>query len=906
MNPLRAAPSNPHAPWARPTLHEHFYNAQSLAEGVVISRPPRLAEAILRRLLPPDEQGAVLGDLREEYGRWILPARGRVSADAWYWRQVLSSIAPTLRRRRLRLATHPRPYGKKTMNVLETAAVELRHAWRTIAARPLHTGLSVVTLALGIGGTAAIASVAQQALLEPLPYPHDRQLVSFWDRGSWSAAEFTDLRGRFDGFDDVAAWRGEESTLRSGDEPARVVTTARGSSELFDVLGVSPARGRMFRAGDDAAGAEPIAVVTHGFWVREMGGAPDVLGQRVALDGVSRTIVGVMPEGFYFPDPSVELWVPLELDPGDRAGMLALVGRVSGSRDPETMAPELARISEKLRAAFQYQNPDWDRTRRAALTPLRSALRGDVGPSILLAGGAMILILLVACANVAALTAVRTSGRLRELSIRTALGAGRGAVARQLILESMLVATLGAAAGAALAASGFSLLTAWLPVPAGAPPVAGVEIFGFAFLIASAVGLGVGAVPATSILRGRLGRALSTARGTGTAGRGRLASGLVVVEVTLAVFLVTGAGLLIRSVRALAAIDTGFDASGVLALDVVMGAGEMDISERRRALDALVERIEAVPGVASVGAIQKLPLRGNGWTTGFRVEDRPAERFTSAFRVVTPGYLQAMGIRVVEGRATAPTDLPESAPVVVVNQTLARDLWPGESAVGKRVTSGFGSTWATVVGVVADVRVYGLTDAGVGARYQLYRQAGVVPEGNTLVVRAGTDRGRIVEDARAAIHDVDPRIAIGRVERMEAVARDARGRVEDLVFLLSILGALALTLGSIGVYGVVSDHVQRRTGEWGVRMALGQQPTRMVGMILARGLGLVGLGVVGGVLLSLLGARSLAPLLYQVGPHDPVAFGAAAAVLAAAGAISAFVPAVRAGRVDPVVSLREE
>ncbi len=722
------------------------------------------------------------------------------------------------------------------MRMLEGAWLEVRHAWRTLAARPMHTSLSVLTLSLGVGGTAAIASVAEEALLRPLPYEDDVSLVAFWGPEDWSAADFTSLRGRFDGMDDVAAWRPEESTLRTGDGPARLISTASGSSELFDVLGVAPVMGRAFRPGDDEAGAEPVTVVSNGFWVRELGGVPDVLGRRITLDGVRRTIVGVMPREFSFPDPSVELWRPLELDPEDNAGMLSLVGRVSPGRDPAAMTSEATRIREKVTAARPPSDRRGNGTQDAELTPLRTALRGDIGPTLLLVGGAMVLILLVACANVAALTTARTSGRVGELSLRMALGAGRGRLARQLVVESTLVALLGGIAGAVIAAGSFSFLTASFPTSPGAPPQLDLRLFGFSMLIAVVAGVGVGLFPAGAILRDKLGGMADPARTGVSTGRGRLASGLVVVEVALAVLLVSGAALLLRSVQELAAIDLGFEPVGLTSFDIVMGGGEMEQDERLRTLDAVVQRLEALPGVTSVASVQKLPLRGRGWTTSFRVENQPDERFISAFRSVTPEYFATMGIGTRQGRTTASFDVAESEPVVVVNQTLARTLWPGESALGKRVTSGFTSEWATVVGVVEDVRVSALTDDAVGVRYQLYRQDGVVPEGNTLVVRFSRRPTGLIEPVRAAIHDVDPRIAIGRVASLETIAREARGAAGEIVLLLSLLGGLALALGAIGVYGITANYVGQRTREWGVRLALGREPARLVVLILRRGL----------------------------------------------------------------------
>lgn len=774
--------------------------------------------------------------------------------------------------------------------------VEVGNAWRAVAARPLQGGLSALTLALGIGGTTAALLVAREALMRPLPVRADEELVGFWNPLDWSAAEFASIRGGLPGVSGLAAWRPEEVTYRGGAGPAVVVQAVRGSAEFFDVLGVAPLLGRTFQPGDDRPGAEAVVVASHGFWVRSLGGSEDALGRRIVIDGAARTVVGIMPDGFHFPTPSMDLWLPLELEPDDRAGMLALFGRLDPGRERGAVAAAMTGVAGEVGVGRP------DRWSAPALTPLRTAVRGDPGPIVGLVAAVMLLVLTVVCANVAALAVARMTARSAEMAIRGALGAGRGRLARQLVLESVGVALPGALGGAVVAVLALPFLTGRVAgLAAGADPASvGVT----ALVVGLAAGAAIGLAPVVRLLRGGIRPALSTRSGTGP--RGGLASALVVLDVALAVALVAGAGVTVRSVHALAALDPGFDPVDRVAIDVVLGEGDFGPEDRVRTLAALEDRLRRRPDVRSVGVTQKLPLRGPGWTTGYRLEDSPDELRLSAFRLITPGYAEAMGLRLVEGRWPDASDRPDGEPVVVVGASLARELWPGRSAVGRRVTSGFGSTWATVIGVVDDVRVFGLRDEAIGTRYQLWGQAGIAPEGATLVVhRAGASPDGL-EALEATIHDVEPRVAVAGMIRLETVVRTARGPVAALLPLFTALGGLALLLGAVGVYGVTAQFVGGRTREWGVRLALGQDPPRVVGHIVRRGMALVFLGVACGLVAAWLGAGVLESLVFSVGSRDPASFAVAAGLLAGAGLVASLVPAVQAGRTDPVTSLRAE
>lgn len=860
----------------------------------------------------------MLGDLREEYRRWIRPERGELGARLWYWGQVVRSVAPTLARRRFRRRLGSGVGRRREaflnqdgrMTKMETLWQDLRYAVRTLIARPLYAVTAILTLGVGIGGTSAVTSVIRDTLLRPLPYPEAHELVAFWLPLGWSEAEFLHLRPHVDGFEAVAAWGRDEMTSRAGGETARVVSGVRASAELFRTLGVSARRGRVFQEGDDAPGAEPVVVVSHGFWQQELGGRHDVLGATLVLDGLSRRVVGVMPEEFRFPDEGARLWLPLELNADDHVGRLSLLGRLPDGRSPDAMDAELRVITGALGEAFTYDDPEWDRTEGAHLTPLREELLGDIRTPLLLVLGAVGLILAIACANLAAMTLARTLGRRTDLAVRSALGAGRGRLLRQLVTESLVLAVVAGGVGVLLATAARPVLTGMLPTAAVGVMDQGVDraLLGSALGLALAAGLVVGLIPAWSVLRkGVQGGPVTPGPDSGAGpGQGRLERALVVGEVALAVLLVSGAGLLLRSVEELRAIDPGLRADGLVAVDVVLGEADFGAPARGDVLERLRRRLSALPGVSSASAIQKLPLRGRGWTFGFVVEGRPDDEVFAYYRLVEPDYFRTMGTPVLRGRSFTAADGPDAEPAVVVNETFARTHWPGEDAVGKRVTTGVDSRWATVIGVVQDVRVARLTDAAEPTRYQLYRQMGMVPQGATLVIRTGGDEATLLEAARAAVHDVDPRIAVAGVVRMESVLDRALGRTGEIVGLVTLLGAMALLLGGIGVYGVLSHFVSSRTREWGIRMALGQRPGRIVGLVLERGVRLVVLGAALGVAASLMGARGLESLVYGVGVHDPVTFAGTVAVLVGAGALAALAPALRASRVDPARSLRRE
>ncbi|HEX8692656.1 MAG TPA: ADOP family duplicated permease [Longimicrobium sp.] len=871
---------------------------------------PRLPAAILRALLPYAERDEVLADLAAEHAEREA-ADGRGAARRWVWGQVLGSVPALLRRSWWRgwsgfepRANRMRPGGP----MLESWIMDARYAVRRLRARPTYTLLAVLTLALGVGGTAAIFGVARGLLLDPLPYRAEDEVAVFWFPASWTEEEFLYLRGNFPGFQQVAAYRSEDATLELSGAPARLLPGIASSSELFRVLGVRPELGRGLQAGDDAQGAEPVAVLSHGLW-RELGGDPSLVGKRIRLDGVSRTVVGVMPAGFWFPDPTVRVWLAAPLDPEGRSGSYTFVGRVAPGQKVDAMSGPLARLKTMLAERFEYPE-QWDKTREPSLTPVREFLLGKLRPAVLATVAAMALILLIACANVAALMLGQVEGRTTELAVRTALGADRARLTQQLVAEALLVGAVAGGIGAALAAGAFRLLVGALPLGAWAESVSlDWSVFWAAMGVALLASLLVALVPVVALWRGDLRSALGRQRTGGIGGRGgRLEGGLVVAEVALGVLMAAGAALLVRSVSNLYAIDPGVDTRGVAVIDVALGA-DVPTERRQQTVRELVAALGQLPGVRSAGAAQKIPLRGSGDNWGLAVVGRPdLEESTTAFRIVTPGYFPTMGIALRQGRLFGGSDRPGGERAVVVNEALARKYFPGVSPVGRLVSTGFDSAGERIVGVVEDVAEGSLTDQAEPARYMLYDQIPYAPEGNTLVLRTDRpeDAAAVLDAARRTIQRTAPGVAVQKATTMERVLAQAVGPARQVMTLLTLLTGLALVLGAVGVYGVISHFASRRRRDWGIRVALGLRPSRVVALVVRHGAALVGGGIALGIVATLVLARLLASLLYGIGAADPLALAAAAAALMTVGLVAAYVPAWRASRVDPAEVLREQ
>lgn len=794
--------------------------------------------------------------------------------------------------------------------MLESWFIDLRYSARRLATRPTYTLLAVLTLALGAAGTAAVFSITRAMLLDPLPVARESEVGVLWFSGSWTEQEFLYLRPQFLGFRRMAAYRPLDATLEVPGEAIRLVRAIGASAELFKVLEAGALLGRTFRTGDDRPGAEPVAIIAHSLW-RDLGGDPKIIGRPVRLGGAPRTIVGVMPPGFWFPAPATRVWVAMPLSDQNRAGNYTLVGRIDKNASMDRMEGPLRALTGRLAQRFQYP-AQWDKLRAPSITPLRETLVGDVRPGVLATLIAMALILLIACVNVTALMLAQVNRRATELAVRSALGAGRRRLLQQVVTEALVVGVLAGGVGAVLAAAGFRLLVESLPLGALAETARlDWSLFSAATALALLAAAAVATIPSLVVWRGNLQARLATIRSGGVSSRGgRVEGGLVVAQVALAVLLAVGAALLIRSLANLRAIDPGFHERSAVVVDVSLPRELPDEALRRSVID-LLPALRALPGVRAAAATQKLPLRGSGDNWGLDIEGKPElESSTTAFRVVTHDYFKALRTPLLKGRTFLPTDRPNTERVVIVNEALAAKYFPGEDPLGRVIHTGFDDPdrGERIVGVVGNMAEANLTDPPVPARYMLYEQLPYGSPAMSIVLATANEAvTRSLLQAVRRVIDTDGRqVAVEQTTTLQWIFDEAVGPAGQLARLLSLLAGLALVLGAVGVYGMISHHVARRTRDYGIQIALGLAPSRVVAQVLGRGLGLVALGSVVGVVAALFVTRLLSSLLYGVRPADPVALAAAVAALLAVGSLAAFVPARRASRTDPVAVLRQE
>ena len=785
---------------------------------------------------------------------------------------------------------------------------DARHSMRRLWTRPAYAVLAVLTLALGVGGTAATFGVARGVLFEPLPYAHARDVGVFWKKTDWNEEEFLFIRGRVPGFRDVALYRQRDLTLRDGDEPARLVPSVVSSAELLDVLGARPLLGRGFRSGDDVRGAGPIAVLSFGLW-QDLGGNPSIVGSRITLDGIPRTVIGVMPRGFWFPDPSVRLWTTAPLSAESRSWNSTLVGRVASGFNVEAMAAPVAQLTAMLDERFDYP-AQWDKTKDPHITPIQADFTGAMRPALLATLGAMTLILIIACANVAALMLGQVDARSVEFAVRSALGANRRRLTQPLIVEALLIATAAGAVGAAFAWGGFAIVMRALPLGAWAESASpDWRVFASAMAIAIIAAVLVVFVPTISLSRSDVSGLLSRVRTGGIAGRGgRLENVLVVAEVALAVMIAVGAALLARSVGNLYAVDPGVRTEGVAIVDVMLSA-RLNRGQLGQTVNDLTTALAQVPGVRSVGLTQTLPLRGGGYNLPIRVDERPdIKGMTTEYRIVTPGYLESAGIALRAGRTITAEDRRETERVVVINEALARKVFGGADPIGKLLGGDVGPRSSRVVGVVANAVERKLTESAEPVRYVAVAQMPWIDQAQSLVLRAapGVDEVSLLEPARRAIARVAPGVAVQQATTMQRVLDMAIGPARQVVMLLSLLTALALVLGAVGIYGVIAHFASRRRRDWAIKVALGLPGSRVIAHVIGHGALLVTGGIVVGVGGAALLTRLLASFLYGVNAIDPLAFAAAGAALLCVGLLAACVPAWRAGMTDPLIALREQ
>ncbi len=799
---------------------------------------------------------------------------------------------------------------------------DLRFALRALARQPLFTLVAVATLALGVGANTAIFSVVYGVVLRPLALPEPDRLMTVWEDHSaferphdeWTSG--TTLRDWQEGstaFTALAGWGRRSPSLTGLGEPERL-TAEVVSPAYFEVLGVQPQLGRAFVAEDGEQGTAPMVVISHRFWQDRFGGDDAVIGRTITLDSVTHEVVGVMPADFLSPltDDAV-LWQPGKLPYNDQergSYYLRVIGRLAVAYTPAQGEAELEAVMGGLAERF----PNAYEGIGITVVPLHERLVGPGRPALRALMLAVGFVLLVACANVANLLLARASVRKREMALRASLGAGRARLIRQLLTESLLLALAGGAAGIVLGAWGIDVLRTMLP--AGTPRLESIAldlpVLLFALAVSVLTGVLFGLAPALEASRVNLSSALTAgSRGTDRRG-GRLRASLVVAEVALALVLLVGAGLLVRSVWSLLAIDPGFGREGRLAARVTLpNAGYEDDEQIRAFWSSLVERLEAEPMVADAAATSVLPMDTRDQDTTFRIEGvsvpDPLTPNITWYRSVTAGYFETIGMRMVAGRGFEPRDREGAEPVAVVNETLVRRFFPVGNPVGRRIRFGTSGDrpWLTVVGVVADVRQQGLGEPPVSELFMpaLQRPA----RSMMMVVRSTTAPPAMLAPVfRATLRALDPNLPIATPETLDQVVLGSVATPRLLMKMLVGFAAVALALATLGIYGLTAFSVARRTREIGVRVALGADGRDVRRLILGRGARLAGLGTLLGLCATLAGGRVLQSLLYEVSPVDPLTLASTAALLLTAALVACWLPARRAARLDPIIALREE
>jgi putative ABC transport system permease protein len=802
--------------------------------------------------------------------------------------------------------------------LLRQFAQDLRYGLRTMRRGPGFAAVAVLTLALGIGANTAIFSVVNAVLLRPLPYRDPARLVTVLHDG-WkpvAPANFLDWREQSRSFESIAAAQLWSLTMTGRERPEQL-EVLQTSAEMFHVLGVEAALGRTYAAGEDQPGRERVLVLSHGFWRRSFGGAPDVVGRQVTLDGEPYTVVGVMPPDFQFAPfwaTHAEAWAPLNLGRrvNDRRGQSL---RVFARLKPGVTAGQAQAEMEAINRRLAEQHPRENEGLTVSVDPLHEKVVGKSRPALLIILGAVGFVLLIACANVANLMLAKSALRQREIAVRIALGAGRWRVVRQMLTESLALSLAGGAAGLLLAfwsnAALASLGPDTLPRVRTASLDAGVLLFTLGLSVL--VGLLFGLAPAlrstkTDLTESLKSRAQGAARGRR---HERVRQLLVVGEVAVSLVLLVGGGLMMRSFLRLTSVNPGFDPRGVTTAVVRLAGPRYATDEQRAAFfRRLTTQLGSLPGVKSASAINHIPLGGDVWTLGFTVEGRPAppdaERPSAVYRVARPDYFRTMGAALLKGRDFTEGDDDAAPAVVIVNEALARRQWPGEEPLGKRITvSGEGARPREVVGVVGDVKQGEWASAPQPEMYLPHLQA-ASPRTMTLVIRAAPGAPEIGPEVRREVWAIDSDLPVSQVAGMEEVVSQAVGQQRFNTLLIGLFAATALLLAAVGVYGVMSHAVAQRTHEIGVRVALGARGRDVLGMIIRQGLGLTLAGLAVGLAGALALTRVMNSLLYEVSATDPLVFGGVAGALTLSALLACYVPARRATKVDPMVALRHD
>jgi len=811
---------------------------------------------------------------------------------------------------------------------METLWKDLKYGARMLAKSPGFTVVAAIALALGIGANTAIFSVVNAVLIRSLPFRDPGRLVTVWENNRTrdrkqnviSAANYLDWQDQNSVFDQMAAMFDSRTNLTNVDDPEELpfqVVTAN----FFDLLGANAALGRTFVAEEGERGHDNVTVLSNGLWRRRFGGDPNLIGQTIKLSGEDYTVIGVMPADFQFlvkkgslTGKQPELWAPLTFGPNSRVRRGRFMSAIARLKPGVTLAQAQAEM-DNIGANLERQYPDFNSNWGVTLVSLQDELSGSIKTPLLIMLGAVAFVLLIACANVANLLLARAASRQREIAIRTALGARRARIIRQLLTESTMLAALGGALGLFLAMWGVDLLLVITPKDLLATQNVGVDyrVLGFTLAVSVITGLVFGLAPALEASRPNLNESLKEGgRGTSTGGRShRLRDLFVVVEIALALVLLIGAGLMIRSFSRLHSTDPGFDAKNLLTVRLLLPNTRYSEDHQIQAFfKQLTERVQALPGVRSVGAASFLPMTGLAAATRVEIAGRPApppgQEAVAEVRVVDGGYFKTMGITLLQGRSFSGHELAEESHVVVINESMARDYFSGEDPIGKRVTISMKdkNVPSEIIGIVRDVKHASLDAPSRPMTY--WPTPELVYSAMSLAVRTEGEPLVLTEAVRREVLAMDKDQPIADVRTMEQVVSDSVSRSRFSTLLLSIFAGVALLLAAVGIFGVMSYAVSERTHEIGLRMALGARAADVLTLVVGKGMTLALVGVVVGLGAAYALTRVLAGLLYGVSATDPITFVSIAVLLATVALVACFIPARRATKVDPMVALRYE
>jgi putative ABC transport system permease protein len=796
---------------------------------------------------------------------------------------------------------------------------DIRFALRQLLKSPGFTIVAVLTLALGIGACTAIFSVVNGVLLRPLTYAQPDRLVVLrecqlpqFPEFSVSPPNFLDWQKLTKSFTALAAYRGQSYNLTSDNEPLRLVGV-KVTAAYFSVYGVAPQLGRDFLPEEDSIAKGKVVILSHGLWQRQFGGTADVIGRAVQLNGEPYTIIGVMPADFQRSN-NTELWAPMAFADEDKAAdnRGAHYINVAGRLKPGVTLQQAQSEMDVLASQFAVQYPDSNKSWGVRVFQLTDYVVRDVRTVLWTLLGAVGCVLLIACANVANLLLARANARMREISIRAAMGASRGRIVRQLLTESVVLALLGGVLGMLIAKWGLDALLAF--APANLPRVKELGIdggaLGFTLALSMLTGLVFGVAPAWLATGHNLNETLKEGtRGSTESGRRWFRQGLVMTEVALSLLLLTGAGLLVRSFLKLSAVSPGFEPANATVVSVALPDRKYGQPEKQRQFASqLLDNLRTLPGVQAVGLTHALPLVGD-WVLGFTIEGRPAiapsDIPNTNYYAVTPGYFKAMGIRLLRGRLFTEQDGEKAPRVAVINETLAKQQFPHEDPLGKRINITNGpDAWREIVGIVSDVKQYGVDKETTMQSYEPFAQQ---PYSNlSVVIRTTGDARALHQSIRAQVFTVDKDQPVSSIRPLEVIVADTVSRQRFAMLLLTAFSLVALVIAAVGIYGVMAYSVSQRTNEIGIRMALGASARDVLHLILLQGLGVIGAGLAVGLLAALFTMRLVESLLYRTSAHDPLTLAGIACALGAVAFLACLIPARRATKVDPMVALRSE